>query len=220
MCSSVRRLNSIVPTSACGSPWCRKERRFSILWTSQCATRRRSVRRIGIAQLTFTHTAPRRKSVSRRRRTTGSSCDSRSYSAGSHNTDRWWSTPWLRIQNASMVISRGQVRANEVWFTHEPLAPMATYRNHFNAVLRFGQSMNGLLFSQEDLDLPVPDTDPQLYEIATSLYRSSLPELCRDLEYTGSQHNCPPPGGGKLHARACHRCARPASSHSSAQAAG
>jgi AraC-like DNA-binding protein len=81
----------------------------------------------------------------------------------------------MRVQNASMVISRGQVRANEVWFTHEPLAPMATYRNHFNAVLRFGQSMNGLLFSQEDLDLPVPDTDPQLYEIATAFIDHRFP---------------------------------------------
>jgi AraC-like DNA-binding protein len=80
-----------------------------------------------------------------------------------------------RIQNATMVISRGQARAQEIWFTHEPLAPMSSYRNHFNAVLRFGQSMNGLLFSEEDLDRAVPDTDPQLHEIATSFIDHRFP---------------------------------------------
>lgn len=71
-------------------------------------------------------------------------------------------------QHATLAISGGQARAREIWFTHEPLAPMATYRANFNATLRFGQTMNGMLFDQQDLELPVPDTDPQLYEIATS----------------------------------------------------
>lgn len=79
------------------------------------------------------------------------------------------------VQHATLAISRGQARAREVWFTHEPLAPMSTYRTHFNASLRFGQSMNGLFFSEEDFDRSVPDTDPQLYEIATSFIDHRFP---------------------------------------------
>jgi AraC-like DNA-binding protein len=78
-------------------------------------------------------------------------------------------------QHAILAISAGQARAREVWFTHEPLAPMAAYRANFNATLRFGQSMNGMFFEQQDLDMPVPDTDPQLYEIATSFIDDRFP---------------------------------------------
>ena len=79
------------------------------------------------------------------------------------------------IQHQALAISRGQARAREVWFTHEPLAPMAAYRANFNAALRFGQSMNGLVFNEEDFELPVPDSDPQLYEIATSFIDHRFP---------------------------------------------
>ncbi len=78
-------------------------------------------------------------------------------------------------QHGIHAISKGQARAREVWFTHEPLAPPATYRANFNATVRFGQSMNGLLFDQQDCDLPLPDTDPQLYEMATSFIDHRFP---------------------------------------------
>jgi AraC-like DNA-binding protein len=80
-----------------------------------------------------------------------------------------------RVQQATLVISRGQARAHEIWFTHEPLAPMSAYHNHFNTAVRFGQSMNGLFFDEEDLDLSVPDTNPQLYEIATNFIDHRFP---------------------------------------------
>jgi AraC-like DNA-binding protein len=78
-------------------------------------------------------------------------------------------------QHAIHAISGGQARAREVWFTHEPLAAASAYRAHFNAVVRFGQSMNGLFFEQQDFQLPLPDTDPQLYEIATSFINRRFP---------------------------------------------
>ena len=80
-----------------------------------------------------------------------------------------------RVQHATLTISRGLARAREVWFTHEPLAPMSAYRTHFNAILRFGQSMNGLFFTEEDFDRPIPDTDPLLYEIATGFIDHRFP---------------------------------------------
>jgi AraC-like DNA-binding protein len=78
-------------------------------------------------------------------------------------------------QHAIHAISGGQARAREVWFTHQPLAPLPVYRSHFNATVRFGQSMNGLFFDEQDFHLPVPGTDPQLYEIATTFIEHRFP---------------------------------------------
>ena len=78
-------------------------------------------------------------------------------------------------QHAIFGISGGQARARQVWFTHEPSLPSSTYRANFNAAVRFGQSVNGLFFNKQDLEIPVPDTDPQLYEIATSFIDDRFP---------------------------------------------
>jgi AraC-like DNA-binding protein len=85
------------------------------------------------------------------------------------------------IQHQTLIMSRGQARAREIWFIHEPLAPISTYRSHFNATLRFGQSMNGLFFNDEDFDLSLPDSDPQLYEIATSFIEHRFPSSAATL---------------------------------------
>ncbi len=79
------------------------------------------------------------------------------------------------LQHGIHAISRGKVRAREVWLTHQPIAPMSIYRAHFNAPVRFGQSVNGLLFEERDLNLPLPDTNPQLYEMATSFIDHRFP---------------------------------------------
>lgn len=78
-------------------------------------------------------------------------------------------------QHATVAITAGQVRAREIWLTHEPLAPISAYRAHFKAPVRFGQSMDGLYFDDQDLELPVPDADPQLHEIATSFIEQRFP---------------------------------------------
>jgi AraC-like DNA-binding protein len=85
------------------------------------------------------------------------------------------------IQHQTLALSRGQARARDVWFTHEPLAPMSTYRAHFNTDVRFGQSMNGLFFNEEDFDLPLPDSDPQLHEIAASFIEHRFPSSAMSL---------------------------------------
>jgi AraC-like DNA-binding protein len=71
-------------------------------------------------------------------------------------------------QHGIHAVSGGQVRPREVWFTHEPLAPLSTYRSHFNTMVRFGQSMNALLFDEQEFELPLRDADAQLYEMAAS----------------------------------------------------
>jgi AraC-like DNA-binding protein len=81
----------------------------------------------------------------------------------------------LLMQRNALDFSGGQVRAHEIRFTHEPLSPLSTYRSYFGATVRFGQCMNGLRFDCRELDLPIPDSDPQLYELATSFIEHRFP---------------------------------------------
>jgi AraC-like DNA-binding protein len=81
----------------------------------------------------------------------------------------------LLTQLSALNICSGRVRAREVWFTHQPLLPPATYREYFGAEVRFGQRMNGLLFADSDIDIPNPDADPQVYEVATDFIENRYP---------------------------------------------
>jgi AraC-like DNA-binding protein len=84
-------------------------------------------------------------------------------------------------QHATVAFSGGQARAREIWFTHEPLAPLSAYRAAFNTAVRFGQSMNGLFFDERDLELAIADADPQLYEIATTYIDQRFPAAAMSL---------------------------------------
>jgi AraC-like DNA-binding protein len=81
----------------------------------------------------------------------------------------------LLTQHAAQSITEGQAQACEVWFTHEPLVPIANYRAHFNAIVRFGQASSGLVFQNSVLARPISDPDPQLYELATSFIDTRFP---------------------------------------------
>lgn len=82
----------------------------------------------------------------------------------------------LRLtQHSALELSRGQVRPREVWLEHAPLSPRETYRAHFGVDIRFGQPMNGLVFAQRDFDLPIPDRDPQLFELVSDFIEQRFP---------------------------------------------
>jgi len=81
----------------------------------------------------------------------------------------------LLTQLSALNMSDGQVRAREVWFTHAPLSTPATYENYFGCTVRFGQSMNGLLFLDRELDTSIPSADPQVYELAQQYIEDRLP---------------------------------------------
>jgi AraC-like DNA-binding protein len=81
----------------------------------------------------------------------------------------------LLLQHNALDFSGGQVRAHEIRVAHGPLSPLANYRSYFGADVRFGQSMNGLRFDRRDLDLPIPDGDPELYELATNFIEHRFP---------------------------------------------
>lgn len=86
----------------------------------------------------------------------------------------------LSTQHSALNISGGQVRAREIWFTHEPVSPLSTYREYFGTEVRFGQRMSGLLFADSDLDIPNPKADPQVYELATSFIEHRFPATDAD----------------------------------------
>ena len=81
----------------------------------------------------------------------------------------------LLTHHAALGLSSGRARAREVWFSHEPMAPLSAYRAYFEAPVRFGQSSNGLFFADHDLSCPIADPDPQLYELATSYIETRFP---------------------------------------------
>lgn len=81
----------------------------------------------------------------------------------------------LLTQHAAVDLTKGNAQAREIWFSHAPLLSHSTYRNCFGAVVRFGSPCNAIFFSDADLDCPISEPDPQLYEIATSYIESRFP---------------------------------------------
>jgi len=78
-------------------------------------------------------------------------------------------------QHNAINISSGQVRAREVWFTHEAISSPGIYRDYFGAEPRFGQPMSGLLFADKDLDTANPKADAQVFELAMNYIEQRFP---------------------------------------------
>jgi AraC-like DNA-binding protein len=79
------------------------------------------------------------------------------------------------MHNVIPQMSGGTSRVREIWFTHPPIAPLKSYRAHFRSKVAFGQPINGLLFDNRDLEVPVSNTDRQLYQLATSFIDGRFP---------------------------------------------
>lgn len=69
----------------------------------------------------------------------------------------------------------GRARAREVWFRHQPLSLLRTYRDHFGCDVRFGQQADGLFFAESDMDAPVVDPVSTYYELATCFIDTHFP---------------------------------------------
>ena len=81
----------------------------------------------------------------------------------------------LLTQNISIEITQGLVRPREVWMAHQPLSSPAKYREYFGADVRFGQPMSGLVFTEADLDVQIPNPDAQIYELSTDFIEQRFP---------------------------------------------
>jgi AraC-like DNA-binding protein len=75
---------------------------------------------------------------------------------------------------AAVEITGGQARVRKVHFRHQPVSSLRAYRRYFGCAVRFGQSENGVVFSERDLVCPIINPDSQAYLAATSFIDASF----------------------------------------------
>jgi AraC-like DNA-binding protein len=83
----------------------------------------------------------------------------------------------LLTQLIAREVTHGGAAAREIWFRHTPLIPPVLYREYFGAAVRFGQPLNGMLFTNAALDVPIPNIDNQLYELTTDFIEQRFPSI-------------------------------------------
>lgn len=81
----------------------------------------------------------------------------------------------LLTQDISIEITQGRVRPREVWMAHQPLSSPARYREYFGTDVRFGQPIDGLVFTEADLDVATPNPDAQIYQLSTDFIQQRFP---------------------------------------------
>lgn len=72
-------------------------------------------------------------------------------------------------------LTGGGVRVRKVLFAHEPQASTRVYRQYFNCDVVFGEKVDGLILTEDDLLCPVVDADSRVYEMATTFIESRFP---------------------------------------------
>jgi AraC-like DNA-binding protein len=83
--------------------------------------------------------------------------------------------------NAVLTLSGGRFGAREVWFTHKPLLPIASYQQFFDGPVHFDKPFNAVFFNSSDLAQEIPDRNPQLYEMASSYIDAQFPSASQHL---------------------------------------
>jgi AraC-like DNA-binding protein len=83
----------------------------------------------------------------------------------------------LLTQLIAREITHGRAAAREIRFKHAPRVSPSIYREYFGATVRFGQPLNGMLFANAALDLPIPSIDAQLYELTTDFIEQRFPSI-------------------------------------------
>ena len=116
----------------------------------------------------------------------------------------------------ALEITGRRARVRKVHFRHQPVAPLKTYRRYFGCAVRFGQSEDGVFFSDADFACPIIHPDSQLYRAVTSFidasfthYRPPLYAQARGviMRLLGSEHctNERIASALNLHPRTLHR---------------
>ena len=75
---------------------------------------------------------------------------------------------------AAVEITGRRARVRKVHFRHQPVSSLRIYRRYFGCAVRFGQSEDGVFFSESDLACPIIHPDSQLYQAATSFIDASF----------------------------------------------
>lgn len=79
--------------------------------------------------------------------------------------------------HAVLALSGGRFGAREVWFAHERLLPLPSYRQYFDGPVQFSKPFNAVFFNDQDLAQPIPNQNPRLYEIASSYIDTQYPSI-------------------------------------------
>ncbi len=74
----------------------------------------------------------------------------------------------------------GRYKPHEVWFTHEPISPIATYRRVFGVAPLFGKPAMGIAIERTLLDSWRPGGSAQMREIAEVYLRTQSPPPNKD----------------------------------------
>jgi AraC-like DNA-binding protein len=69
---------------------------------------------------------------------------------------------------SAIEITDGGARARKVYFRHQPVSSLKTYRRYFGCEVLFGQQVDGVVYSERDLAAPISTRDAGVYETATS----------------------------------------------------
>lgn len=116
----------------------------------------------------------------------------------------------------AMEITAGYARVRKVFFRHQPLSPLGTYRRYFGCDVRFDHQQDGIVFSERDLSCPIVDPDAQALKAITHLIdtkfnRTSQPMHAQVrgviLQFIGTEHCNNERVAAKLHLhpRTLHR---------------
>jgi AraC-like DNA-binding protein len=74
----------------------------------------------------------------------------------------------------AMEITGGLVRARKVHFRHQPISSRSTYRRYFSCEVCFGQSEDGVFFSEQDMTRPIIGSDPDVRSIAVQFIETEF----------------------------------------------
>src|SRR3546814_17874702 len=65
--------------------------------------------------------------------------------------------------------------------SYEPLLSAHSYHRYFDGPVQFGKPFNAVFFNRRDLAQPIPDHDPQIYEMASSYIDTRFPATSLNL---------------------------------------
>lgn len=89
----------------------------------------------------------------------------------------------LLLTHKSIVwLSAGFAKSRMVWFSHLNISPPVAYARRFNAIIRFGQEYDAILFSDADLETRIAECNPELFASEARLVQQRFPARDRDIE--------------------------------------
>ena len=88
----------------------------------------------------------------------------------------------LLIRNSVMQLTNNAVQPREVWFAHRRISPLPTYRAMFDTNVLFGQEVDAVFFSGDDLRQRIVGSNVEVFESEQRLAQEAFPSLRSDFE--------------------------------------